>query len=181
MSNQWPQRIPYPLCKEGEIGVYGPITNGQRIARHLAPDILAGIGAQSGALLHRGTLRPSLREMIIVRIGYHTGSAYEVYQHRSLALSLGVPEIKLDALACINPDNLEESERVAILFVDELLTRNRPTDDVVAALRARFSDGQVLEIIAVTGNWWMLAKMLETSGVPLDEEAIGERGKEERK
>lgn len=171
-----PQRIPYPEGNENDTGVYGKLTNGQRISGHVRPEIKAGIGAQSGALLRNGALPPALREMIIVRTGYHTASIYEVAQHRSLAASLGVSEAKLDMLACTKAGGLDAKEAAAIALVDELLTVNRPSDPVLAEARKYFSDGEVIEIIFVTGNWWTLARVLETTGVPLDERRIGDGG-----
>jgi 4-carboxymuconolactone decarboxylase len=170
------QRIPFPLGGEGERGVYGPITNGQRMARHLAPEVLKGVGALSAALLRDGALAADLRELIIVRVGYLAASAYEVVQHRSLAERLGVSPAKLDALTYVAPPGLEANEAAAIAFVDELISRNRTSDAVLNEVRRYFSDGQVLEIIIVTGNWWTLARMLETAGVSLDEGKIGEHG-----
>ena len=70
------QRIPLPLGGEGEKGVYGPITNGQRLARHLAPAVLKGVGALSAALLRDGALAAALRELIIVRVGYLAACAW---------------------------------------------------------------------------------------------------------
>jgi 4-carboxymuconolactone decarboxylase len=169
-------RIPFPLGGEGERGVYGPITNGQRIARHLAPEVLKGVGVLSAALLRDGALDAALRELIIVRVGYLAASAYEVVQHRSLAERLGVSPAKLDTLACVAPPGLEAHEAAAIAFVDELIARNRTSDAVLNEVRRHFPDGQVLEIIMVTGNWWTLARMLETAGVALDEGKIGEHG-----
>ncbi len=169
-------RIPFPLGGEGERGVYGPITNGQRIARHLAPEVLKGVGVLSAALLRDGALDAALRELIIVRVGYLAASAYEVVQHRSLAERLGGSPAKLDTLACVAPPGLEAHEAAAIAFVDELIARNRTSDAVLNEVRRHFPDGQVLEIIMVTGNWWTLARMLETAGVALDEGKIGEHG-----
>lgn len=176
MRSDHPQRIPYPEGNADDVGVYGKLTNGQRISGHLSAEVKAGIGAQSGALLRNGLLSPALREMIIVRTGYHTASAYEVTQHRSLGASLGVSEAKLDALACVRPAGLEADEAAVIAFVDELLTMNRPNDATVAAVRERFTDGQLMEIIFVTGNWWTLARMLETAGIPIDARRIGDAG-----
>lgn len=176
LSAQQEQRIPFPPTDSDEVGVYGPLTNGQRIARHLTPEIVAGISAQSGALLRHGALNPGLRELIIVRTGYQVGCYYEVRQHRSLALRLGVPLEKLDALALVVPQGLSDDETAVIAFVDEIITSNRPTDTTLSNLRARFSDGEILEVVVVTGNWWLLARMLETAGVPLDVGTIGEFG-----
>jgi 4-carboxymuconolactone decarboxylase len=176
MSGNVPQRIPYPPGSNDDVGIYGALTNGQRISRYLPPKVTAGISAQSGALMRDGSLAPSLREMIIVRTGYRTASLYEVAQHRSLAERYGVTQSKLQALACIDPRGLDADEQAAIAFVDELLTRNRPRDNVLADVRRHFTDGQVIEMIFVTGNWWTLARMLETAGIPLDEDRIGTHG-----
>ena len=176
MTADVPQRIPYPKGNEEEMGVYGRLTNGQRIAGHLNEKVRQGIASLSGALLRDGSLEPRLREMIIVRTGYHAASLYEVTQHRSLAGSLGVTPETLDALACMSPAGLAPNEQAAIAFVDELLTRNRPGDATLAAVRNHFDDTHVLEMIIVAGNWWMLARMLETAGIPLDQHTIGESG-----
>jgi alkylhydroperoxidase family enzyme len=177
MPGQQKQRIPYPSVENAETtGIYGPITNGQRIARHLSPKVLAGVGTLSAALLRDGELDAKLREMIIVRVGYQTASVYEVVQHRSLAGRLGVSDKTLDALACVDPVGLGESEKAAIMFVDELVSINRPTDRALESVRGHYSDGAVLEMIVVAANWWMLARMLETAGVPLDSERIGTHG-----
>ena len=170
------QRIAYPESADDEAGVYGRMTNGQRISGYLPKAIQDGITAQSVALLREGALAPDLRELIIVRTGYHTASAYEVVQHRSLSESLGVSSAVLDELACVSPKGLGAAETAMIAFVDELLTRNRPRDGALQDVLAHFTIGQVIEIIFVTGNWWTLARMLETAGVPLDERKIGDAG-----
>jgi 4-carboxymuconolactone decarboxylase len=112
--------------------------------------------------------------MIIVRVGYHTNSVYEVEQHRSLAMKFNVEEKRLDALACKLPPDLSEAESAVIAFVDELITVNRPSDSVLDRVRSHFDDGELLEMIFVAGNWWTLARMLETAGIPLEERRIGD-------
>lgn len=166
-------RIALPPATDAR-GIYGPQTNGQRVSLHLAPPIKAGLVALSNAIMREGKLDPGLRQMIIVRVGYLSGSAYEVYQHRSLAERLGVTRDKLDALACIDPPGLDEKESATIRFVDELVGDVRPSDAALAAMLDLFSVAQVLETVMVTGNWMLLARMLETAGVPLDDRTIGE-------
>ena len=173
------QRIPFPPAGEEVLGVYGHLTNGQRIARHLVPGGMGGGGGLSGALLRHGVLDPALREMVIVRVGYQTACAYEVYQHRSLALRLGVPSAKLDLLACVDPRGLEEAERVTIDFVDEIIVNNRPSDAVLERLRRQFDDSHVVELVFIVGLWWTLSRLLETAGVPLDPQSIGEHWAED--
>ena len=176
MKTRFPQRIPYPDGSEDQMGVYGKATNGQRIAGHLKPEVRAGMHAQSGALLRDGVLSAALRELIIVRVGYRTASHYEVDQHSSLGERLGVPREKLLALACIHPSGLSQQEQAAIAFVDALLTEYEPSDAVLREVRSRFTDGEVLEMVFVTGNWWTLSRMLATAGIPSDSRKIGEEG-----
>ena len=175
MSSDVPQRIGFPAESGDNTGLYGPLTNGQRMIGHLPVRLQEGIKAQAASLMNAGALPPTLREMIIVRTGYQAASLYEVVQHRSLARRVGVPEAKLDALASAIPLGLEPAERAAIDFVDELLQQNRPGDTALAGARRYYSDGEILEIIFITGTWWTLARMLETAGVPLDEDRIGDR------
>jgi AhpD family alkylhydroperoxidase len=171
-----PQRIPYPSPIQNASGLYGPLTNGQQIARHLTPNVLDGVTALSSALMRHGLLPAALRELIIVRTGYHEGSRYEVDQHTSLAERYGVSRAKLEALAYVEPKGLDPKERAAIKFVDDLLERTRPRDEVLGELREYFGYPEIFEIIFVTGNWWTLARMLETAGIPLDEDRIGNHG-----
>lgn len=175
MTADFPQRIPYPAGNEAQRGIYGTLTNGQRMTGHLSAEIEEGVRSQSRALMGRGALPASLREMIIVRVGYLCNSTYEVEQHLSLAIKCGVPAEKLDALACRNPAGLGDAECAVIDFVDDLVSRNRPRDEILERVLKWFGISAVMEMIFVTGNWWTLARMLETAGVPLDESRIGDR------
>jgi alkylhydroperoxidase family enzyme len=176
MKSEYPQRIPYPEHNDHEEGVYGKLTNGQRISGHLASKVRQGIHAQSGALLRDGLLPPDLRELIIVRVGYQTSNFYEVDQHASLAQRLGVHREKVLSLACRVPKDLTGPEAAAIALVDALLTTNVPDELVLATALACFTVAQVLEVVFVTGNWWTLSRMLATAGIPSDARKIGEVG-----
>jgi alkylhydroperoxidase family enzyme len=176
MTLDYPQRIAYPPGSENATGVYGPMTNGQRISLHLNPKVREGVGAIAGALLRHGALDHRYREMIIVRIGYVENSVYEVVQHGSLAESVGVPKAKLDALACKTPKGLDAAEQALITFVDEQLAKSRASDAALAGMRAHFSESQLVEAIVVIGNWWMLSRLVETAGVPVDARRIGAAG-----
>lgn len=176
MTLEYPQRVAYLPGSEHEMGVYGPLTNGQRIALHLKPEVRAGVGAIAGALLRHGALEPRYREMIIVRIGYVENSIYEVVQHGSLAESVGVSRDKLDALACRKPTGLDAREQALIAFVDDQLANSRASDATLEGMRAHFTEGEILEAIVVLGNWWMLSRMMETAGAPIDERRIGDSG-----
>lgn len=169
------QRFAFPDIPGSQEGLYGPLTNGQRITHHLHKPVMDGIVALSGALMKNGLLDPCIREIIIVRTGYLTGSAYEVEQHASLAACLGVPQSTLEALKYVAPTGLSGREIATVNFVDELVNNSHPSDSSVLDAQRFFSVPQLFEIIAVTGNWWTLSRILCTSGVAIDEDRIGNR------
>ncbi len=176
MTTDYPQRIAPPSGGEDASGVYGSLTNGQRVALHLNPNVYKGMSAMSGALLREGSLEAGHREMIIVRVGYVENSIYEVVQHASLAGSVGVPTAKIDALACEKPQGLDPAERALMIFVDEQLATSRASDEALAGMRAHFSESQIVEAILVIGNWWMISRLMETSGAQLEDRRIGTGG-----
>lgn len=176
MTTDYPQRIAAPSGSEDANGVYGPLTNGQRVSLHLNPAVREGMSAMSGALLREGSLEAGHREMIIVRVGYVENSIYEVVQHASLAESVGVPKAKIDNLACEKPRGLDSAERALMTFVDEQLATSRASDEALADMRAHFSESQIVEAILVIGNWWMISRMMETSGAQIEDRRIGTGG-----
>ena len=175
MKTEFPQRLDYPAGNETEQSVYGTLTNGQRIIGHLPAEIQHGIRAQTSGLMKVGNLSPALRQMIIVRVGYHTNSIYEVEQHRSLAEKVGVPVETLDALAFVDPHGLSVADAAAIAFVDAMITRNAIDDAELAAVACYFGTPEIIEMIFVMGTWWILAKLLVVSGIPVEKERIGDR------
>ena len=172
-----PQRFSYPPEHDPGNGIFGGRkNNAERMLEYLPPKVLAALTALSAALMHNGRLAPELRELAIVRVGYLSGSLYEANQHGSLALSLGVPRNKLENMACISPKGLSPVEGPAIGFVDELVRQAHPSDVALASVRKQLDDPEILELVMVTGQWMMAARLLETTGVPMDDVAIGDNG-----
>lgn len=170
------QRMPYPATEAAGLSTFGRPVNAERMFRHLRPQIRAAVQGLGIALMKSGALDPALRELVIVRVGYLSPSLYEVHHHASFATSLGVPKKKVANMACISPKGLNKSEAAAIALTDQLVRVARPSDTALAAVRSHFSDSQVLELVTVVGNWMMAARVLETTGVGVDEFAIGDQG-----
>ena len=60
-----------------------------------APTALPGFVQLAGALLTQSELDPQLREMVILRVGAHCRSDYEMHQHLRLARHVGVSEARI--------------------------------------------------------------------------------------
>ena len=79
------------------------------------PKVAKGVGDLLLTMLFGGQLEARLRELVIMRIGWSTGSNYEWTQHWRIALELGVPEADLLAVRDW-PDHaaFSEADRVAL-------------------------------------------------------------------
>lgn len=122
-------------------------------------------------LLGEGRLDPRLRELVIMRIGWETGSNYEWTQHWRVARSLGVPDDDLLAVRdWPRSDRFGAVERAVLAATDEVLEGGRIRPSTWAACEDHLRDREVmLELIAVIGTWRMVSSILRSLDVPLED------------
>jgi len=128
------------------------------------------------ALLFDGRLDVRLRELVIMRIGWLSGSDYEWTQHWRVARSLGVTEEDLRAVRDgPSHPHFGPVEHAVLAAVDETVQTgriSRPTWD--ACERHLGGDYQILlELVAAIGTWSMIATMLLSLEVPLEDGVAG--------
>lgn len=122
-------------------------------------------------LLFRGELDRRLRELIIMRIGWATGSVYEWAQHWRIALQLGVSEEDLLAVRdWRNSGNWTELDRAVLCAVDETLE----SGTISAATWTRCAAGlprveEQIELVSAIGTWRLISQLLRSLDVPLEE------------
>src|SRR5689334_3856523 len=98
-------RLPYARTDGPEIqDLVGDIVAQRGEVLHLyqmllhSPPITAGWLRMMTAVRHETSLPGSLRELVIIRIGYLNDAPYEAEQHRPIALREGCSEAQVDAL-----------------------------------------------------------------------------------
>jgi alkylhydroperoxidase family enzyme len=123
------------------------------------------------ALLARGELDARLRELVIMRIGWRTGSVYEWTQHWKVARDLGVSADDLvgvrdwTAHAGFGP-----SERAVLAATDEVLDVDTIGAETWAACAAALDDEDaLLELPIVIAHWHMYSQLLQSLDVPLED------------
>jgi alkylhydroperoxidase family enzyme len=124
------------------------------------------------ALLWKGVLDARLRELIIMRIGWVTGSVYEWTQHWRVARLLDVPERDLLAVKdWRSAAHFGAAERAVLAATDETLRDGTISDETWAACQhALPRDPAVLvELVAAIGNWRLFSGLLRSLGVPLED------------
>ena len=139
-----------------------------------APDVFDH--AVAGFQLYRSPKRkldPKLRELGQTRAGWARGSQFVYSQHCKAARSVGLSEEKIAAVPhwqvadCYTP-----VERAVLAYTDALVyDGGRTADGVFAALKAKLSDEEILELTYVTALYDMHAVMsralkLEYDDVP---------------
>jgi alkylhydroperoxidase family enzyme len=123
------------------------------------------------ALLFRGKLDARLRELLIMRLGWATGSVYEWTQHWRVARELQIPAEDLlgvrDWRRC---DRFDARDRAVLAATDETLAGGRISDATWHEIcRHLATDAERIELVAAIGCWRMISSVLQSLEVPLED------------
>lgn len=122
-----------------------------------------------GSSFPAGKLPDKDREMVILRVGALSSSAYERMQHFPLALKAGWNE---DDIVKIEKGELASEREKAILdFVDECVRDVKVSSGTFNRVRQYYDDTQMAELTLMIGHYMMTARFLETLEIDLDGEA----------
>ena len=118
----------------------------------------------------RSSIPPALNELAICITAREWSAQYEWYAHARLALQAGLPQAVLDAVAeGREPEGMDADQRLVWSFCTELHRDRGVSDATYAAAAARFGEQGVIDLIAVSGYYVLVAMVLNVSRVPLPE------------
>jgi alkylhydroperoxidase family enzyme len=139
------------------------------LLRH--PTVAKRINDQLVTLLFRGRLDVRLRELLILRIGWVTGSAYEWTQHWHVAVGLGLDEADLVAVRdWRNAERFGPAERAVLAATDETLETGTISPETWVECEAHLGGPEeLLELVVAIGNWRLLSSLLRSLEIPLEE------------
>ncbi len=122
-------------------------------------------------LLFRGKLDARLRELVIMRIGWATGSVYEWTQHWRIALQLGVSEEDLLALRDWRAsDRFDDADRAILAATDETLETGTISSETWKRCEEHLgSTEERLELVSAIGTWQFISAFLRSLEIPLEE------------
>jgi alkylhydroperoxidase family enzyme len=122
-------------------------------------------------LLENNKLDTRLRELMIMRIGWVTGSAYEWTQHWRVAAAAGIPPD--DVLAVRDwqsSERLNAADKAILAATDECLAGKSISDAAWADVAKHVTDpGQQVEFVIAMGNWMMFSLLFRNLRIPLAE------------
>lgn len=122
--------------------------------------------AFSYSILHEGVISPRHREIMVLRVGWRTRSAYEWVQHAArIGPRFGITPDEVEAISQDRYDGFDETERDLLAATDEMLDSYRVSADTWKRLAAQFDAAQLEEILFVIGSYTALAMVFESMAV----------------
>jgi 4-carboxymuconolactone decarboxylase len=144
--------------------------NVARMIANASDAVFQNFSRLGNALMTRGKLDKKLREIAILRNARVCGSLYEYTQHVPIAKSTGLSDEQITAI-----DHWEtakcfgELERLVLRFTDEVARSIKGTHATLEALQKSLGPGEIVELIMAIGFWGMVARILETTEVELED------------
>lgn len=137
------------------------------------PELARSFSRLLNQMLWKGRLDQRLRELMIMRLGWSTGSVYEWTQHWRIAVDF--LQIDGDDVLAVRDwrtsDRLDDADRAVLAAVDDVVEQGYVSDDTWKQLTTHVSeDIQVLlEIVHVAAGWRMVSTILRSIDVPLED------------
>ncbi|MDA0795509.1 MAG: carboxymuconolactone decarboxylase family protein [Proteobacteria bacterium] len=149
--------------------VAAPINVHQLMANN--PSLLKACWDFRNHAVQGGTLGKSAGELVILRVAVHMQAWYEWASHvdRALACDLTIDEIN-QVLCYSTGQGWQAADAVLLRAVDDLIARHCLTEQTQIELAQYFSTEQVMDIIAIHGMYVILACMIKSWGLPLDQQ-----------
>jgi alkylhydroperoxidase family enzyme len=136
------------------------------------PAVAREIGNTITALMFGdNVLNARLRELVIMRIGWVTGSQYEWTQHWRVARGLKIPAEDLLAVRdWNNATQLAPADKAVLQATDDTLQHGCIQPETWAACCEHLgSEAERVELVAAIGNWSLIAQLLKSLQVPLED------------
>ncbi|MFE7662359.1 MBL fold metallo-hydrolase [Streptomyces celluloflavus] len=120
--------------------------------------------------LGQGLIPPRQRELVILRTAHRTGSPYEWQHHVRLGAAVGLTESEIARIPD-GPDSpgFDGADRALLRAVDELCEGHALSSATWQELATHHSTPQLLELLALIGTYTLIAGILNSCRVPLDE------------
>jgi 4-carboxymuconolactone decarboxylase len=168
-------RIPY-LDMEQASSEYREMLKGRfdlnlyRMLPH-ATTIAPGFLRMGRAILRESTIDPTLREIVILRVGFLSNDRYDVYHHERAARKIGMSKEKIEAIES-HPESAVFSplEKLIIRYTDEVVKNVKAPDALFNELLAQIGNRTMAELTLTIGFYMAAGRFLENLGVEIEPE-----------
>ncbi|MEL0112373.1 MAG: carboxymuconolactone decarboxylase family protein [Rickettsiales bacterium] len=136
------------------------------------PELAAATSNLLATLLYKSNkLDARLRELIIMRLAWRTGSVYEWTQHWRVAAALDIDaESVLAVRDWQNATCLNDADKAVLAATDETLDHGRISDATWEdCCRHIASEAERIELVLAISNWRLFSEMFQSLRIPLEE------------
>jgi alkylhydroperoxidase family enzyme len=134
------------------------------------PTLLKRFNALGGAFLAHGLLPARERELVILRVGWNCRSVYEFGQHTLMGREAGLSDEEIAALASTRAIGVWSADDEALIaLADEICADDCAGEATFTALQGRWSEAEIVELVALVGFYRMVSGFLNTFGVEPEE------------
>lgn len=136
------------------------------------PELAAATSNLLATLLYKSNkLDARLRELIIMRLAWRTGSVYEWTQHWRVAAALDIDaESVLAVRDWQNATCLNDADKAVLAATDETLDHGRISDATWEdCCRHIESEAERIELVLAISNWRLFSEMFQSLRIPLEE------------
>jgi alkylhydroperoxidase family enzyme len=136
-----------------------------------APTTFRPLVVLGTAILSQQKLSHRLRELAILHVASRSSAKYEWMQHVPIAEAVGVTPAQIEAIERGTPESdcFDDLDRLVLRFTTELVEDVRVSEVTFAEAASRLSAQEVVELIVAVGYYMLIARLLETTDVDLDE------------
>jgi alkylhydroperoxidase family enzyme len=134
-----------------------------------SPAAAGGFYGLLTALLFHGKVADRTRELVILRIGWRTGSEYVFCNHVRFSRELGIPDE--DILGIRDPQRCSaysETDHAVLRLADEMHEHAEVTGPTWAVLEKAFAHDELVELLLAAGFWRTAAGFVKSAKIPLD-------------
>ncbi|HEV7760387.1 MAG TPA: carboxymuconolactone decarboxylase family protein [Acidimicrobiales bacterium] len=136
------------------------------VAHH--PRLLRRMISFGGIFMTSKLVPPRDREIVILRTAWRARCEYEFGHHRVIGPREGLSDAEVDRLAGDDLTGLDDDDRALVDLVDEVADQVTLSDATWDRLKARWSDDQILELLALTGMYRLIAGVVNSAGTELE-------------
>lgn len=133
-----------------------------------SPDLAATVQRVGEYLRYKSPVERRLAEMATLMAARHWTQQYEWQSHHKHAMKAGLSPAIAEAIAeGRRPTGMAEDEETLFDFITEALQNKSVCDVTYARALARFGAQQVIDLLAITGYYAMLAMILNVARIAL--------------
>ena len=133
-----------------------------------SPELLNRVQRVGAYIRFQSSIPQRLNELAILITARHWTAQYEWYAHRELAMQAG---LALDIIAALaedkRPERMSDDETVLYEFCTELLKTGQVSDTHFDAVRDRFGESGVVDLVGALGYYSLIALVLNVDRCPV--------------